>query len=515
MSALARWHSHQAVAGSRRRAYPVQIEPWASRSAAPAAATVGSTVNGVHPLADPRLDAALQARQREIETRFAGIEPMLASLARDAAVAGRCDAVFDALRQRYGLVFADAPDRYRWAKPTDWGALYAHCVLAAFVELANRTPDLALMQQHDGEPVEEVVARWGFHAIDIVPCADGRLSGLTDHILRVPRKVIASRRSYAGAMFDIEAALEVWRAVELGRRAQSGTAAADTRYLKLGVYHFSGSQPHHEGCAAHGSDAARAARALLDRLNEFGTAVAAIHGERVALLMVGVDTDDDSIRVHVPDAAGEMSTERWLSSAELRTLTARLGRDQAKALIRDRVAACAGVAADDPRTEGMRWFCGYLLKNNIGQVEAVHRLHGGRYPELGHAERLIVAGDPIDEVQLRNVAFQTQFTTFEEGAADMAVGLRLLGQSHRPRALAVPILASARYDHRLPNGRARAAERARRHARAILSGPQQLGKRVALVVRAAVVDEKGHIEFADQPSLDAAHALDRPTRCSA
>ena len=104
-------------------------------------------------------------------------------------------------------------------------------------------------------------------------------------------------------------------------------------------------------------------------------------------------------------------------------------------------------------TEGMRWFCGYLLKNNLAQVDAVRAWHGGRYADRGHTERLIVVGDAIDDVQLRNLAFQAQMETVEEGAADLDVGIKILQPLHEPRGLAVPVLAHMRLRRAHPRRR--------------------------------------------------------------
>jgi carboxysome shell carbonic anhydrase len=242
-------------------------------------------------------------------------------------------------------------------------------------------------------------------------------------------------------MFDVEESLRHWETVELRRwrEARPNEASGRTRFLKIGVYHFSSVDPSHEGCAAHGSDDARAASALLERLHQFEQAVELTHccEARVATLLVGVDTDTDAIRVHVPDAAGHMSVDRFIDNQRLYDLTRGLSREEGKQAIRVQVAESIGVATDDAATEGMRWFCGYLLKNNLAQVDAVRGWHGAGYADRGHTEQLIVIGDAVDDVQLRNLAFQAQMDTIEEGAPDLDVGVRILKSLHEPRGLAV------------------------------------------------------------------------------
>lgn len=423
-----------------------------------------------HPLSEARIDEALRARSAEIEAAFAAIEPTIRSLAGRQLEPGFAAMAGAAIREHLGFDVPAAALAADWKKPLDGRGLHAMSVIRTFLRLCGRRPDRGLSEV-EAEPVPVLVRRWGFHAIDITPCADGRLSGLLDHILRVPPAIVTYRKSYAGAMFDVEDALRQWEEVEL-RRCRSRSADAPeqpTSYLKIGVYHFSSVDPGHQGCAAHGSDTTRAASSLLERLNDFRDGVRNTHGPdaRIALLLVGVDTDTDGIRVHVPDAAGRIDPGRFVASVEAHRTTFGLTRERAKDAIRAMVAAAAGVPMDDPATEGMRWFCGYLVKNNIAEVDAVRRRHGASYPDRGHTERLIVVGDSLDDVQLRNLAFQAQMRTVEEGSRDLEIGIGILSGLYRPQGLAVPILVHAGFDARIPGAGARAEARAGRMARAV------------------------------------------------
>jgi carboxysome shell carbonic anhydrase len=430
-----------------------------------------SLAEGGHPLAEPALSAALKQRADEIAAAFALIEPALRRLA-----PRQFDDVFPEQASRelansLGVAIPAAELESSWSTPLDLGRIHARCVLGTFRNLVEREFDRDLTLLEEGESTEVLIRRFGFHAVDITACADGRLAGAVDFILRVPPAVVVWRDSYAGAMFDVEDALHRWEAVEL-RRWREGwpnDASEPTRYLKIGLYHFSSVDPRHQGCAAFGSDEVRAATALLARLQEFEGAVESTQccAASVATLLVGVDTDTDAIRVHVPDAAGGTDVDRSVSSATLYEQTASLEREAAKEFIRHKVADCAGVDAADAASEGMRWLCGYLLKNNIGEVDAVRGWNGGRYADSGHAEKLVVAGDAIDDVQLRNLTFQAQMGTLEEGAVDLDVGIEVLKRTNAPHGLAVPVLVHVDYDERIPGASARAQERARRLAAAI------------------------------------------------
>ncbi len=459
----------RALARDRGLAWPTPWQPAGSRITQPNVAPPAADPNA-HPLSDGAGSDALRRRADEIESAFAALPPALRSLAARQFDPGFAERAAAELRERLDLDLPAAWFDARWNAPLDMRVLHARCVLRIFAGLVARAFDRSHALTSEGEPVEALIRRWGFHAVDISPCADGRLAGVVDYILRVPPAVVSHRRSYAGAMFDVEQALARWGAIELRRWRESrpNPASDPTRYLKVGVYHFSSSDPAREGCAAHAGDEARAARLLLQRLEEFSQAVARAHGcgARVATLLVGVDTDTDAIRVHVPDAAGAMAVDRYVCSARLYEATRSLAREAAKEAIRQAVAACAGVPAGDAATEGMRWFCGYLLKNNLAQVDAVRTRHGGAYPERGHDERLILVGDPLDEVQLRNLAFQAQMESIEEGAGDLDVGVRILGARHREQGVAVPVLVLQRYDARIPGARERARVRALRMAAA-------------------------------------------------
>jgi carboxysome shell carbonic anhydrase len=491
---------------ARTRAYAGRTKPWSRPTGIPwvgqPSASAGETPpeappplagpsdQTAHPLADAAVSEGLRRRADVIESAFAAIDPVLRSLAPGQFDPGFPAAAAETLRARLGLTVAPAALQATWTDPLDLRALQAHCVLETFRRLVEHAFDRDLARFSEGEPVEDLIRRWGFHAIDITPCADGRLSGVVDYILRVPPSVVTSRKSYAGAMFDLDESIRQWEIVEL-RRWREGLpnrADAPTRYLKIGVYHFSVADPTHEGCAAHGSDGARAAGALLARLEDFALAVRRRHGPAAspAILMIGVDTDSDAIRVHVPGADGRMAADRYIDNRDLHETTRPLAREAAKTAIREAVARAAGAASDDPGTEGMRWFCGYLLKNNLGQVEAVRLWHGGAYADGGHTERLIVVGDAIDDVQLRNLAFQAQMDTIEEGAPDLLVGVSILRKRLEPQGLAVPVLAHVRYDPQTPGARDRAIVKANRLRTAILASHPALAERGFLHVHAVV-----------------------------
>lgn len=508
-------------ADGRMRAPWDHQDPWEGRGGAPATVTSHPTRPNLtdlcalaspktaHPLAEPALSALLQQRAEEIVAAFGSVEPVLRRLAPRQFEEGFPQQAQRELANALGVSMETGKLVSSWSKPLDLGLVHARCVIATFCNLVKREFDRTHALLEEGEDAESLIRRFGFHGVDITSCADGRMGGVVDYILRVPPAIVVAHSSYAGAMFDVESALHQWETVDL-RRWREGVpndARESTRYLKIGVYHFSSVDPRHQGCAAHGSDEIRAASSLLGRLDEFAGAVQATHGAATGVdtLLVGVDTDTDAIRVHVPDAAGVADVARFVSSGDLYGATAGLERDAAKAVIRRAVAECAGVDENDEATEGMRWLCGYLLKNNIGQVDAVCGSSGGPYSDPGHAEKLIVVGDAIDDVQLRNLAFQIRMDTVEEGAEDLDVGMAILTRTHAPRGLAIPLLVHFVYDERLPGARGRAVARARRLGAAIKDRYGAAATAAGLVVQEAVRAAGGSCMELVEPEPKEAH----------
>lgn len=471
-------------------------DPYTALFGAAPDATVFAPPAGAHPLHDAAHNRRLLEREAAITAAFDAIAPALKDVAALQFQDGAADRIQQMIGQRLGCAFPPAMLEASWVRPLNMRALYAHCAYHTFRQLAERDFQRDAFPDHDGEPADQLIRNWGFHAIDISPCADGRLSGVVDYILRVPPAVVTSRKSFAGAMFDVEESMRNWVEIELRRHREAvpNSAGEPTRYLKIGVYHTSSSDPDHEGCAAHGSDAHKAAAALLERLNAFARAVENSHccGASVATLLVGVDTDTDAIRVHVPDANGVMSVDRYIDNRILFEQTMTLEREAAKDAIRHAVAEAAGVGEDDTLTEGMRWFCGYLLKNNMAQIEYVRAYHGGRYADLGHTERFITVGDSLDEVQLRNLAYQAQMETIEEGAADMDVGIKIFRKVNMRHGLPIPVFVHCRYDGRVPGARDRAVERSRRLERALRGRYPDLVRDGWLYTFATVTDCTAH-----------------------
>ena len=454
-----------------------------------------------HPLTNVAENERLLAHELSVKGRFDAIVPILKRIAGQQHESDFIERAQAIAREQLGFelpaqILADA-----WVTDLDMRALYGECVMRALRMLAEQARAVS-PQQCDVDPcVDETISFFldcGYHAVDISPCSDGRLKGLVRYILRLPDGAVRSKKSYAGAMFDVDANVKRWIETELMRYREGRPVAADagTRYLKIAVYHWSSSNPTHEGCAAHASNERQAAEGALQRLGEFRQAIenSFCCGASVDTLLIGVDTDTDAIKVHVPDTDGEMSLYRVVDNLELYRQT--VGDDQNSArlkvyqAIQNANATTGWGAGKGEPHEGMRRLMATLLINNLSQIEYVCGNWGGRYPDIGHAERFINVGEGFEEFQLRNLAYFAHLHTVEEGAPDLDVGIRIFSKLNVAHGLPAPVAIHFRYDNRVPGSRERTVERCRRVKAAIESRYAALAQKGLLVCGMTVQDKQ-------------------------
>jgi len=378
-----------------------------------------------------------------------------------------------------------------WVDQLDMRSLFAWSVFETYHrfcdEVFTRDP---LGQSGSEANFQGFIQECGFHMVDVSPCADGRLAHVIRYVLRMPYKEVR-RRSYAGAMFDIEDSLEKWVKTELVRfrEGKPNTADTATRYLKAVVYHHSSVDPSHQGCAAHGSDTSKAAQGGLERLMGFQQAVQNTHccGASIDCLLIGMDTDTDGIRIHMPDEKGNIDLENYVDSLQVFDTTASMSASDAEQWISDHVKQLGG----DTLTEGMARFMSYLLKNNMSQVEYVRNYYDGCYNDIGHAERFIGAGIGFEEIQLRNLMFFSYLNTVEEAAKDLDVGISIFTGLNISQGLPVPIVVRYDYHGNVPGARERAEEHCRRVSSALQNRYSELADRGLLHTLQVVRDING------------------------
>ncbi len=427
-------------------------------------------VTECHPLTRQQENAALARYEENVKNAFDSIETHLrdiAALRHDAEFERRAQAL---AVERLGFELPSHVLAKAWIDPLDMRALYAWCVFETYRRWVNDSYRQPMDVADNEREFAVFLQACGYHYLDFTPCADGRLAHAVRYVLRLPKTQVR-RRAHAGAMFDVEDSLEKWVEVEHCRYRQGvpNTPDAPTRYLKVVMYHYCSSDPKHEGCAAHGSDDAKAAGAGLARLMEFRTAIESgfCCGASIDLLLIGIDTDTDAIRVHVPDATGDMVLNRYIDAADVYAETARVSPSQAHAEIIEsirQVSAAHDASAPNP---GMTALIAKLLENNISQIDYVRQYHGGRYRDVGHNERFIGSGAGFDELQLRNLTYFAYLKTVEEGAIDLDVGVKIFSGLNVSRGLPIPVIVRFDYAGSVPQARERAVERCLRVGQAV------------------------------------------------
>ena len=420
------------------------------------ACVIGADQCCTHALVDAELNRRLDAYEARVRARFAAIVPVLRQISAQEHAADFVWRAQELAREQLGYELSPALLENAWVTGLDMSALHAEAIFKGFAECIGRAEADQAPWRERLRLDADFFRTCGYHTVDITPCADGRLQGLLPFVLRIAPSDVVSVKAYAGAVLDVECDMADWTQRELDRLSGGMDGWESTNYLKIAVYHYSSSCPTDQGCAAHGSNDLQAVSRALGRLEELRAAIENTFGAGAApdVLLIGIDTDIDAVRIHAPDAQGNLSAARHIDNATLYRET--LGLDAAAA--RARIAAA--VAAATPA--GMQTLIADLLEANLSQIEYVIQHHGGRYAVIGHDENFIVAGEAVSEMQLRNMYYFAHLDTLEEGAADMDVGIKIFTGLNLRRGLAVPVLVHFCYNSCVPGSRARAVARCRR-----------------------------------------------------
>lgn len=428
-----------------------------------ASTSISYASSGSHPLTRQAENSALREYETRVKETFDAIVPTLKQISALQHQTNFESQAQQIAKQQLGFELPGKLLDNVWVSHLDMRSLFAWCLFEVYKrfsdEFFTRDP---LQGSHLGDETrfQEFLESCGFHTLDVSPCADGRLAHVVRYVMRLPYKAVR-RKSYAGALFDVENSLEKWVETELYRfkEGKPNTADAPTRYLKTVVYHFSSVDPEHEGCAAHGSDTTKAAQAGIDRLQAFKQAVENMHccGSSIDQLLVGLDTDTDAIRVHLPDGQDGIDLENFIDAHEMYNSTHQMSVSEAEAWIHKQVAN-----SNQALSEGMVKLITALLVNNLSQIDYVRKAHGQFYPDAGHEERFIGAGIGFEEVQLRNLTYFAYLNTVEEAVNDLDVGIKIFTGLNISRELPVPVVIRFDYHGKVPGARERAIEHCQR-----------------------------------------------------
>lgn len=449
------------------------------------------TPEPLHPLTDRERNQWLRTYDNQVKSSFDKIVEVLkriSALQHEPGFEQKAQALaLDA----FGFSLPEDVLAKAWVAQLDMRSLFAWCVFETYKRTSEAFFTNNPLGGEEDTAFDAFVQDCGFHLLDVTPCADGRLAHAISYALRLPFSSVR-RRPYAGALFDVERTVTRWIKTE-HRRHREGVpnqAHEDTCYLKVVLYHFSSLDPHHQGCAAHGSDDAQAARSGLDRLHDFRQAVenSFCCGASVTLLLLGLDTDTDAIRIHVPTADGATNLNHWLDVREVYSQTMTMAPEAARQAIAERVRQDAEGAIE----EGMVRFISRLLENNISQIDFVRQFHNGAYGDAGHAERFIGVGIGFKEIHLRNLTYFAHMETVEEGAADLDVGIKIFKGLNISRGLPVPVVIRHDFHSSVPGSRERAVRSCERLAAAVHGRYQDLSRQGFLHTLLTVRDGDHH-----------------------
>jgi len=346
-----------------------------------------------------------------------------------------------------------------WVKPLDMRALYAWCVFKQHEKFSDdffkNDPLEGSSGSNEAKIFEEFLLKCGFHLLDITPCSDGRLAHSVAYVLRIPFSAVR-RRSHAGALFDIENTVNRWIKTEHKRYREGfpNQAGKDTRYLKIVTYHFSSVDPLHQGCAAHGSNDNLAAQEGLNKLLAFREAVenSFCCGASVDLMLIGLDTDTDALRIHLNTKEGGISLTNTISTLDIYDATINESEENAKKQICQMISNYSY----ESELKGIEKFIFKLINNNISQIDYVKEFHNGSYKDIGHAERFIGVGIGFKEVHLRNLTYFSHLDTVEEGAPDLDVGVKIFKGLNVSEDLPIPVVIRFDYSGKVPGAKERA-----------------------------------------------------------
>ncbi len=452
--------------------------PVAGQGARPAEAPVlgNGPGAGTHPLTDTATNARLYDYEASVKQAFDRIVPVLKDAASQRCEPDFTDRAQAIARRDLGFEFPLHLLDDAWVTGLDMRRLFAWTLFETYRRFSDDFFNNDPLQARKDADFDAFLQGCGFHMMDVTPCADGRLAHAVSYVLRLPFGPVR-RKSYAGSLFDIEKNLAKWMETELARFRQGWPNAADaaTRYLKSVVYHYSTLDPSHQGCAAHKSDDEAAAREGWTRLTDFRQAVenGFCCGASVDLLLIGMDTDTDAIRVHVPDHEGNCDLGHWIDAAKVYEITRSMAPDQARERIRELVSAHVPNGARPP-AEGMLRLIARLIELNISQIDYVRRYHDGAYADAGHAERFIGVGIGFEEIQLRNLTYFAYMGTIEEAAPHMDVGIKIFRGLNVSHGLPIPVVMRIDYHGKVPGARERAIDHCERLAAALRGRYQKL-----------------------------------------
>lgn len=432
--------------------------------------------NVFHPLVDEARNKQLRDYELQSKQKFDRIKEVIRGLSAESDLLKNKNKFIDhASKAFYSVLKLKLPENIYektlgMQPPKGFQYLYSQAVFEQFIRFSEdfyKNDPLGGLRTAEAR---KIFRKNGFHAVGIAPCADGRLAHVVSYVLRLPYDSVR-RKAHAGALFDISESVRNWVFIEHSRFRNGIPNHADepTRYLKIAIYHYSEIDPEHLGCAAHGSNEHKAASEAHKRLLDFKEAIENRFGcgASVNILLLGLNTDDDNLRVHVPDNLGKISLDRFVSTKNLYEETVNLSKEDAIRSIQGKINREIEKDFKQPPGRGMLELITWLIINNFQQIQYVKQYEGGSYKDLGHEERFLGIGSNFDEVQLRNLTYYSFLDTIEEGVEDVDVGIKIFKKLNVKNGLPIPIVIRREFDGRVPGSKERAEKKLHRLNKAL------------------------------------------------
>lgn len=429
-----------------------------------------ASFNDTHPLVTIEQNRAMHDYETKTKESFDLIESVVKEVLSQLHKQGFVQWANEQFYSKLGIRLDKQDLQFKAYSPQVFQDVYAKAVFKQFFKLSENFFLKDPLNGQQRSEVEMKLKQAGIHAAGISPCSDGRLAHFVSYVLRLPYSSIR-RKAHAGSLFDVSESVRNWVFVEHSRFRDGvpNAASEPTRYLKIGVYHFSQQDPLKQGCAAHGSNEEKAAQATLLKLNDFKQAIENRFGSnaKVETLLFGINTDNDALKVHVPDVNGQASLLRYIESSVLFDLTKPLDQTAARAKVIAEIDECNRSQNVSLPREPIRDLLAWFITNNFSQLDYVNRYEEGCYTDIGHAERFIGVGNGFEEVQLRNLTYYAFLDTVEEGVKDVDVGIKIFKSLNIKKGLPIPVIVRCDYDGRVPGSYARAKQKALRIEAAI------------------------------------------------
>ena len=450
-----------------------------------------STLNNEHSLVDVHQNSRFREYEMSVKQSFDEIRPVVELIESEQHRSDFAEWALKTIDSRLGLKLSKCQIEDVCLYGFNRKQLFSLCVFEQFMNFSNAFFKNDPLSGKDKDEALEQFMRAGFHAVGVAPCADGRLAHFVSYVLRLPYSVLR-RKAHAGSTFDVSESVRNWVFIEHNRfrNREPNSAETPTQYLKIAVYHYSKADPSHQGCAAHGSDDHKAAASALNQLNDFRQAIENRFGcgSTVSVLLIGLNTDDDSLRIHVPNLEGEVCLNDFVETDSLYEETLNSTPEQARTRILEAIAQRD--EAYQPRLDryGMPRLLAWLIERNFSQLAYVKSYENGQYNDIGHAERFIGLGNGFEEVQLRNLTYYSYLDTLEEGMNDVNVGIKIFKGLNVSDNWPIPVIIRCDYDGRVPGSRKRAIKKARRIENAVKEQYSDLIKHNDLMVMCTLRD---------------------------